>query len=118
MQQPQEQRAVEESCPVAQPPARGHQRQHQQADADHDAKAKKGNGDGRTVLRLEILQAFDLAVQTMGQDEAAEKRHIDGEAIGFVGGVWNGKQGAAERVVRCPIAPRWRRAWPADVRAC
>src|SRR5262249_21017361 len=82
-----------------------HHRQHQKSDADHDAESEEGYRHRRPVLGLELFEALDLAVETMGQDEAAEIGHLDREAIGLVGRVWNGEQ--RERKGRLGIPARF-----------
>src|SRR5262249_6946896 len=58
----------------------------------HDAESEEGNRHRRPVLGLELFEALDRAIETMGQDEAAEIRHLDRVAIGLVGRVGNGEQ--------------------------
>src|SRR5262249_57381348 len=76
----------------------------QKSDADHDAESEEGYSHRRPVLGLELPEALDLAIETMGQDEAAEIGHLDREAIGLVGRVGNGEQ--RERKGRLGIPPR------------
>src|SRR5262249_60905173 len=77
---------------------------HQKSNADHDAESEERNRHRWPVLGLELLQALDLAIETMGQDEAPEMRHLDRVAIGLVGRVRNGEQ--RERKGRLGIPAR------------
>src|SRR5262249_56233459 len=45
---------------------------------------------------------LDRAIETMGQDEAAEIRHLDRVAIGLVGRVGNGEQRERKRRLGLP----------------
>ena len=65
--------AVEAAAP-AQPDADQAEQGHEKADRDHDPEAPEHDRRVRPVLRRPRLQAAHLAVQTMGEDQAAELR--------------------------------------------
>src|SRR5262249_16217647 len=101
---PEKPGTVEQTTAIAQPPAHRHRRQHQKSDADHDAESEEGNRHRRPIPGLELFEALDLAMETMGQDEAAEIGYLDRVAIGLVGRVGNGEQ--SERKGRLSIPAR------------
>ena len=72
--------AVQPAAP-AKPSADKDEAKHHDAAADHDPEGEEGDRDGRTLIGRKVLEALDLAVKLMGQDEAAKPRKIDGKAV-------------------------------------
>jgi len=59
------------------PSAPSPEQHHEETEADHDAESPEHDRRVRPILRSEILQSRNLAVPTVGQNQAAEMWHFD-----------------------------------------
>ncbi len=103
-QAPQQRAGQGTGVPAAalqQPPAGPGEGQHQHAGADHDAKAPEHRRH-RRVRALELVQAADLAVQLMRQDQAGELGDRDLEVVAACGLVGPGEQQQRRALFRLP----------------
>ncbi len=76
------------ACPGA-PKAK---QQHEEAQPDHDPEGPENDRGVRPVLGGEILQAANLVVPAMGQDDAAQVRNLKGITCCLSGHVGPAKQ--------------------------
>src|SRR5262245_11600844 len=79
--EPKEQGAVVKLPAPAQPSAQNNECQHQYRASDHYAEGEEGNCDRWALVGGEVLEALYLAVEIVGQDEAAEPRNVNGEIV-------------------------------------
>ncbi len=73
-------------------PSSRDQRQHEEADADHDAEGEERDRHRRPLVGRALLQPAHRAIPAVGQDQAAQTRHLDDGAVGLVRLVGQGEQ--------------------------
>ena len=95
--QAQEPLRVVEPLVPAQPERDQADTDHQETDADHEAEGPEDDGRVRPLVAREGLQALELGVPAVAQDQAAELRDPDGVAGGL--GL---EVGQAEEIERRP----------------
>ena len=99
--------ALEQTAAAAQHPADGDECEHQQADADHDPEREEHDRHRGPLINGELLQTTHRPVERMGQDEAAEIRHVDRVPVPLGGLIGNRKQG--QRHAGSGLPPRFDR---------